>query len=147
MSFTGLEAFDTTVQKTNIWLDEVMSELGWDNRHKAYIALRAVLHALRDRLMPEEAVELGAQLPVLVRGFYYEGWKIAGRPIKYDRDEFFYQVLKEFPGEPALDVERVVRGVFRVLARRVDCGEVRDVVGLLPKGLRDLWENLCAVTR
>jgi Uncharacterized conserved protein (DUF2267) len=43
-------------------------------------ALRSVLHVLRNRLTPEQAVHLGAQLPLLVRGIFYEGWRIAGKP-------------------------------------------------------------------
>jgi uncharacterized protein (DUF2267 family) len=31
-----------------------------------------VLHALRDRLTVEEASDLAAQLPMLIRGLYYE---------------------------------------------------------------------------
>jgi len=54
MSTTGLEVFDTTVQKTNIWLRDIMQELGWEDRHKTYVGLRTTLHALRDRLTPEE---------------------------------------------------------------------------------------------
>ena len=75
MSMTGLEVFDTTLQKTNEWLDEIMDELALQDRHTAYVALRGTLHALRDRLPVQEAVHLGAQLPILVRGFYYEGWR------------------------------------------------------------------------
>lgn len=59
MSATGLPVFDDTVQKTNIWLNEVMDELGPD-RQRAYRALRAVLHTLRDRLTTEEAAHLSA---------------------------------------------------------------------------------------
>jgi uncharacterized protein (DUF2267 family) len=69
------------MQKTQIWLKDLMSQLDWEDRpHKAYLALRTVLHALRDRLTVEEAVQLGAQLPMLVRGFYYEGWTLKGKP-------------------------------------------------------------------
>lgn len=46
-----------------------MEELDWQDRHAAYLALRATLHALRDRLTVEEVAELGAQLPMLIRGF------------------------------------------------------------------------------
>ena len=73
MSSTGLEVFDETVHKTNIWLKEIAQVLGPD-RHRAYNALRAVLHCLRDRLTVDEAAQLGDQLPMLVRGIYYEAW-------------------------------------------------------------------------
>ena len=59
MSATGLDVFDTTVQKTNIWLNDLMKVLGWQDRHKAYLALRATLHALRDRLTVDEVAHLG----------------------------------------------------------------------------------------
>lgn len=77
-----IPVFDTTLEKTNIWLRDVMAELGSKDRHEAYLALRGVLHALRDRLQVEEAVQLGAQLPVLIRGFYYDGWRPSATPKK-----------------------------------------------------------------
>ena len=38
MSATGLKVFDSTIQTTNIWLDDIMKELDWSDRHKAYHA-------------------------------------------------------------------------------------------------------------
>jgi uncharacterized protein (DUF2267 family) len=61
MSATGLEVFDTTLQRTHIWLKEVREELGLEDQHGAYLVLRAVLHALRDHLTPQEVTQLGAQ--------------------------------------------------------------------------------------
>lgn len=52
MSTNGLEVFDKTIQTTNIWLDEIMDEMGPD-RQLAWHTLGAVLRALRDRLPPD----------------------------------------------------------------------------------------------
>ena len=71
MSATGLEVFDKTLQTTNIWLNEIMDRLGPD-RQLAWKALSVVLHKLRDRLPLELSAHLGAQLPLLVRGIYYD---------------------------------------------------------------------------
>lgn len=75
MSATGLPVFDNTVQQTNLWLKSITTKLGVDDRHLAYSLLKGTLHALRDRIGPENAVHLGAQLPILLRGVYYEGWR------------------------------------------------------------------------
>jgi uncharacterized protein (DUF2267 family) len=142
MNGTGLEVFDTTVQKTRAWLHDVMDELDWEDQpQKAYLALRTVLHALRDRLTVEEAVQLGAQLPMLIRGFYYEGWKLTGKPVKErHKEEFLDHVKKAFKDDMTVDPERVTRAVFKVLAKRTSKGEIEDVKHLLPKSIQSLWQ-------
>jgi uncharacterized protein (DUF2267 family) len=70
MIAAGLEVFDRTVHKTNIWLKDLIEMLDCGDRHEAYLALRATLHAPRDRLTIEEAAQFAAQLPMLIRGFY-----------------------------------------------------------------------------
>ena len=127
MSAAGLESFDTTVQKTHMWLRDLMEELGWDDRHKAYHALRSVLHALRDRLTVDEAVHLGAQLPMLVRGFYYDGWKPGGKPVRErHREQFLGHIEQAFRADDSVSAEAVARAVFGLLARRVTVGEIED---------------------
>ena len=141
MSATGLDVFDTTLQKTQVWLNALMAELGWqDNRHRAYLALRTVLHALRDRLTVEEAVHLGAQLPMLVRGFYYEGWKVSGKPVRErHKEDFLAHVGAAFRGDDTVDPEKMTRAVFKVLSQHITEGETKDIKGLLPAGVRKLW--------
>ena len=139
MSQTGLPAFDTTLHATNVWLKDLMEELGLEDRQRAYHALREVLHALRDRLPVGEVAALGAQMPLLVRGIYYEGWHPANKPLKHHREGFLAALadaLRE--GEP-VDAEEVVRGVFRVVARHVSHGEVEGIRRALPSDLRVLW--------
>ena len=59
MGTTGVEAFDATLQKTNVWLHELMEDLAWDSRHWAYLALHTGLPIVRDHLTIEEATDLG----------------------------------------------------------------------------------------
>ncbi|RKZ33892.1 MAG: hypothetical protein DRQ37_08340, partial [Gammaproteobacteria bacterium] len=82
MTMTGLRVFDETVHATNTWLHEITSRLGWDDRRKGYRALRASLHALRDRMPVTEAAHISAQLPLLLRGTFYEGWRPSATPTK-----------------------------------------------------------------
>lgn len=141
MKTAVLEIFDTSLQKTQVWLNDVMNELDWSERpQKAYLALRSVLHALRDRLTVEEAVQLGAQLPMLIRGLYYEGWTLKGKPHKERRQEdFFDHINKAFKDDPSVDPATVVRAVFRVLVRHTSPGEIEDVKHILPRPLQEMW--------
>jgi uncharacterized protein (DUF2267 family) len=141
MSNAVLEVFDSSLQKTQIWLNDLMRELGWEDKpQKACLALRTALHALRDRLTVEEAVHLGAQLPILIRGVYYEGWRLTGKPVKErHRSEFLEHVAKVFRDDETVDPEKVMRAVLSVLARHISPGETENVKGLLPKSLQELW--------
>ena len=140
MSSTGLDVFDTTLQKTNAWLKELMEELGWDDRHRAYLALRVTLHAVRDRLDVGEAVQLGAQLPMLIRGFYYEGWNPAHTPVKArHRKDFLHDIEQYFAKDLPIDAAWVACGVFRLLESRVSDGEIAKLRHVLPGEIRNLW--------
>ena len=141
MSATGLDVFDNTVQKTNSWLKELMEELEWEDRRRAYLALRATLHALRDRLTVEEVAQLGAQFPMLIRGFYYEGWDPTSKPLKVrEREEFLAQIAQYFVrAGDSVHPELVACAVFGVLAQRVSEGEIEDIKHILPAEIRNLW--------
>ena len=140
MSATALDVFETTVQKTNRWLNELMQVMGLKDRHRAYLALRAVLHALRDRLTVEEVAQFGAQLPMLIRGFYYEGWDPTGKPLRLrHKEQFLTRIEQEVSGDDCIDAELVARAVFTLLAKRVSEGEIEDVKETLPIEIRNLW--------
>lgn len=141
MSNSILEVFDASLQKAQVWVNDLMSELGWEQRpQKACLALRTALHALRDRLTVEEAVHLGAQLPILIRGVYYEGWKLAGKPVKErHKTEFLDHIATTCRDDDTVDPEKVMRAVLKVLARHISEGESENVKHLLPKTLQELW--------
>jgi len=138
---TGLDVFDTTVQKTNRWLNKIERDPAvGENRRRSYLVLRGTLHALRDELYPEEAVQLGAQLPMLIRGFYYEGWNPSKTPVKErDREAFLSRVEELLMPAGGINAERAVRVVFEVMNEEMDQGELKQVRGVLPKNVRALW--------
>ena len=141
MSNAVFEVFDASLQKTQVWLNDLMTELGWENGpHNACLALRTALHALRDRLTADGAVHLGAQLPILIRGVYYEGWKLSGKPVKErHKSEFLDHIAAVFRDDETVDPEKVMRSVFKVLARHISKGEIENVKNSLPRSLRELW--------
>lgn len=140
MSNIGSTPFDSTIQTTNVWLNDVLERLGWQDRSRAYHALRAVLRPLRDRLPVDQAAALAAQLPMLVRGFFYEGWHPHGKPIKErHKEEFLAHIAADFRNDPDVDPELVARAVFQVLSKHVTSGEIENVKHALPADLRSLW--------
>src|ERR1700722_18841534 len=112
---------------------------GGDHR-SASRGLRSVLHVLRNRLTPEQAVHLGAQLPLLVGGIFYDGWRIAGKP----SDQRQPGIRNPRCGRPApnrctRDALRVTRTVFGLLEKELDRGETDRIMATLPHPLRVRW--------
>jgi uncharacterized protein (DUF2267 family) len=140
MSATGLEVFDKTLQITNTWLDEIMHKMGPD-RQVAWHILRAVLHALRDRLPAGLMAHLGAQLPLLVRGVYYDQWHVGDeQQLKLrSREEFLDRVGEGLKGIRPVNVQDAVKVVFQVLNHHVEPGQVQKVREALPEAVRELW--------
>jgi uncharacterized protein (DUF2267 family) len=136
---TGIEDLKTAVPATEAWIDDLMRLLGWHDRNKAYLALLAALHALRDSLPRDEAAVLGAQLPPLLRGLYYEGWHPAGRAPSKSRSAFLERVHDGVHREPGIDPEQVARAVFALLAVRLPPAEIEDAKALTPRELHSLW--------
>jgi uncharacterized protein (DUF2267 family) len=122
MNWTGLDVFDHSITRTNAWLKEFMQELNSTDRREAYHALCGVLHTVRDQMDTEAAVRFGNQLPLLIRGSYFEGWipSVNAAP-KSTSDEI------------------IAKAVFRLLRRKADEGEIESVEDILPKDLQQLW--------
>ncbi|MBU3889786.1 DUF2267 domain-containing protein [Methylosinus sp. KRF6] len=137
---TGLSTFDETVQLSNQWLNELMHAVDWEEKQRTYRLLRATLHALRDRLPAHEAVQLGAQLPMLIRGLYYDGWRLKDRPpTERTKEAFLAHIEAAFERDPNADTEALVKEVFNLLTRKISKGEIDDVEHALPAEVRALW--------
>jgi uncharacterized protein (DUF2267 family) len=138
-------------QQANIWVKDMMAALGTKDGHKGLHALRAGLQALRDRLSVDQAAQLSAQLPLIIRGMFFEGWDPSNTPMRIrHRAEFLALVREKYAPREDLSAEDIMRSLFRVLDRHVAAGEVGHLMVTLPEDLtaiiggRDLAENLDA---
>jgi len=140
MSANGLDVFDRTLETTHIWLNEICDELGPD-KHLAWKVLSVVLQKLRDRLPLPLAAHLGAQLPLLVRGVYYDQFEPGRLPSeRKGREEFVADVFEGLSGTRPINADQAIRCVFRLLSRHISEGQVRKICDALPKSVRQLWD-------
>ncbi len=139
MSTNGLEVFDKTLQTTHIWLDEIIEDLGTD-RHTAWHVLGAVMRALRDRLPLGLSVHLSAELPLLVRGSYFEQWRPSQEALKQrSLAEFLERVSDGLSDTKPIGSIDAVGAVFAVRERHLDRGQLAKVRQALPEEVRALW--------
>jgi uncharacterized protein (DUF2267 family) len=142
MSKERFHNFDHTLQEAHSWLNAIAEQMGNPNRQLAYHALRGVLFALRDRLTVDEVFDLSAQLPMLIRGLFFEGYQVTGKPQKYHADEFLARVEHEVRSAGGGNAERAVRAVLTVLQNHVAGGEIEEIIDELPKDIRRLWPDV-----
>lgn len=141
MSATGLEVFDKTIHSTHTWLNEIGETIGPD-KQRCYHALRAVLTSLRDRLTIEQSAHLAAELPLLVRGIYYEGFRPADLPLPLrSQDQFVTLVASRFGNIGPVNPHASTIAVFRVLQRHLPRPMVEKVKDALPKEIRALFQD------
>jgi uncharacterized protein (DUF2267 family) len=140
MSATGLEVFDKSIQTTNIWLDEIMAEIGPD-RQIAWHVLGAVLRALRDRVPLELSAHFASQLPLVIRGTYFDQWRVLPEPLKFrEQEEFLAYVQQGLHGIRPVNPRNAVIAVLNVVSRHVPGGQCAKVREALPAPIQTLWK-------
>jgi len=135
-----IHIFERTTHEAHAWVNEVAGRTGWTNEREALRLLRTVLVKVRDHLPVNEMAQFAAQLPLVLRGMFYEGWQPKITPV-HERhvDDFVAAVadvvgdVMEFSGQD--DIE----AVFEVINSHISEGEVDDVRACLPEDLRELW--------
>jgi len=139
MSLSSYHSLRSSEQKTYEWLKEIQEHLRWEDKHRVYIATRAVLHTVRDRLPVREAIQLGAQLPMLMRGFYFQNYNPNGKPEHTNSEKEFYDKVQQNSQNLHINAEEVTEAVLTVLQSHVSLGEIEDIVSNFPKRMRDMW--------
>jgi len=139
---THAAILDTSIQHAHEWLHDIGRALGFESEHAAYAALRATLHAVRDRLPVELVAHFGAGLPTMIRGIYYDGWHPSATRLRAAHDEdFVVSVRGELHGHRELqNVEQVALAVMGVIAERMESGQIDHILDALPKQVRSLWQ-------
>ena len=140
MSALGLKIIDSAVADANAWINEVDYRTDWQNKQRSYRLLRQVLHVIRDHLNVDEAAQLGAQMPTLLRGIYYEGWDPSKTPvIERKAQGFIDRVQEAFRTDPLGDAEHAVAAVMDVLDAHISEGEMDDVKATFTRKIRSLF--------
>jgi len=136
-----IQDYDEAVRSAEEWVDDMTKRLGWQDRQRAYSALLAVFHALRDCLQRDDAIYLGAQLPTLLRGLYYDGWHPGTHTAAKKRDAFLARIHDSIHRDPAVDPEQVARAALALMAARLPAVELEDAKAAMPKDLHNLWPS------
>jgi len=137
MPQTRSNAFDQTVSNANLWVNDVARSLGTEDHRFAYRALRAWLHALRDRLTVEASAKFTAQLPEVLRGVFYEGWEPTRVPSKFGPDGYVVRFSHE-AAVPAEQVPATAAAVSQALSDHLSPGLLAQTLAQLPAALREL---------
>jgi uncharacterized protein (DUF2267 family) len=134
-----MDVFERSIQKAGRWIDDLERYMGWENPHQTYEALGVVFHVLRDRIPVHQAVALGAQLPLLLRGLYFQNWDVSRSPEKYRHARDFLSHIRAGLAEHRLEFvpeERLVEGVVAVMSQRISEGEYASLRRSLPAEIR-----------
>ena len=125
--------------RDSIWINDTAAGLSTEDSHHAYLVLRAFLHALRDHLTVDEAAKLAAQLPIFVRGVFYEGWDPSRAPDHArDIDSFLTRIAAEAQLAGETEASFAAAAASRVLRQHVSAGEGDNILHALPQHLREL---------
>ncbi len=139
MNGSAIPAFAQATQQAEEWVHELGRSLGWHER-RAMRLLRSALHALRDFLTIGEMADLSAQLPLLLRGVYFEGWQPNRTPARNrKKEDFIARIAADFRNDPIEDAEAAVEAVFALLDRHISQGEISEARNAMKKSLRELW--------
>jgi len=136
-----IQDFDEAVRSAEEWVDDITKRLGWRDSARGYLALLAAHRALRDCLQRDDAIYLGAQLPILLRGLYYDGWHRGAHSVARKRDAFLGRIHDSIHRDPAVDPEHVARAALALLTARLPAAELEDAKAATPSDLHNLWPS------
>lgn len=140
--FENIQAIQKTNQNTAVILNKLNDSGVFKDENDAFVVLRATLKAVRDRIIPGEAMQLASQLPALLRGFYLEGYDFSKmdrpRTESDDMSGFLMEVQNHLKGYEFLDLNKAVPVALKAVLESLDEGQGQQVLQQLPKEIQDM---------
>lgn len=139
--------FEKHAAKGNEFVNRLAARLGdEDNRDRAGRVLRCVLHALRNRLTVEESFQLLAQLPMVIKALYIEGWQPSRYHTKIKTLQDLSEEVMKLDGMSAWrdfsgvsDAMDGIEAVIKTMADYVSAGELHDIIAVLPEDMKETF--------
>ena len=135
----------------NLFLSQLADELNMPkNKTRTLHILKAVLHGIRNRISPEESAQFMAQLPMLLKAVYVDGWQIGKHQKRINTLEEFVDEVYDLGGAykglafgDRIEAERGIQSVLKILKNYISEGEFNDILASMPTKLRsDLLDIL-----
>ncbi|MCF8304270.1 MAG: DUF2267 domain-containing protein [Bacteroidales bacterium] len=141
--------FDKYAHEGNAFVKRLAEDLGHPEEiSRVGIILRAVLHAVRDKLTISESLDMIAQLPMFLKAVYVDNWSYMEKPLRYSSAEEFTEEVKKRQkqlGETQFDWDKptveIVKIVINHIGQYITQGELDDIVAQMPKDLKNVVEE------
>ncbi|MGJ8623081.1 MAG: DUF2267 domain-containing protein [Yoonia sp.] len=135
-----IHVFERTNHEAHEWVNDLAGRTGWTNEREVLRLLRSVLCTIRDHLPVNEMAQFSAQLPLILRGMFFEGWQPKNTTVHERHLAEFIATIEETISE-VLDYrgEADIAAVFKTINAHISRGEVEDVRACFPQELREFW--------
>ncbi len=136
--------FARTCNKAQIWINEMQKELKRLEGDAIYHLLKAVLQSLRDQMSIHEAAHFSAQLPLILRGSFFEGWNpYVTQQGAQSKDDFVASVKERLGpiGITTSELEPSILVALNVIKKHISAGEIKDLVAVVDPSLKTFIES------
>ncbi len=132
--------FDKYAKHGNQFLSQLADELNMSaDQERVLRILKAVLHGIRNRIVPVESAQLISQLPMMIKAVYVDGWQIGKHQERIATfEEFVAEVyhigggFNELAFASRMEVVNAIQAVLKVLKNHVSEGEFNDILVSMP---------------
>lgn len=139
--------FEKFAKDAHEYVNYLAKELGHpDEKERAVIIWRAVMHTIRDRIHMGESFQVIAPLPMIFKGIYVEDWKYTEKPPKNFStiDEMKKEVKaiqrqygeEDFPWNKS--TEEIISITLNSLKRYMHKEQLQQLKDQLPKAVKEL---------